>query len=93
LWSPAYFAASAGGAPLAIIKQYGAPLAILKPYGEQQRQRASSSPSKARLPRAEKFGDPAPAALRNCDWETDRNPQPTQKENRPGGNKPRSRSV
>jgi putative transposase len=34
LWSPAYFAASAGGAPLAIIKQ----------YVEQQRQRASSSP-------------------------------------------------
>jgi putative transposase len=33
LWSPAYFAASAGGAPLAIIKQ----------YVEHQRQRASSS--------------------------------------------------
>jgi putative transposase len=34
LWSPAYFAAAAGGAPSAIIKQ----------YVEQQRQRASSSP-------------------------------------------------
>ena len=34
LWSPAYFAASAGGPPLAITKQ----------YVEQQRQRASSSP-------------------------------------------------
>jgi putative transposase len=33
LWSPAYFAASAGGVPLAIIKQ----------YVEHQRQRASSS--------------------------------------------------
>jgi putative transposase len=32
LWSPAYFAASAGGAPLAIIKQ----------YVESQRERASS---------------------------------------------------
>jgi putative transposase len=33
LWSPAYLAALAGGAPLAIIKQ----------YVEQHRQRASSS--------------------------------------------------
>jgi putative transposase len=45
LWSPAYFAASVGGAPLAIIKQ----------YVEQQGQPASSSPSSARLPRAENF--------------------------------------
>ena len=34
LWSPTYFAASAGGAPLAIIKQ----------YVKQQMQRASSPP-------------------------------------------------